>query len=496
MNTVGKKRNYILLAALLTVILAAGLALLFYRAARKSEIRSSIEMGDRYLSELDYEQAVAAYQAAFNIDPKNTEAGLGLAGAYEAQQMYAYAEAVYLNMLENDDTQASAYEKLADLYLQDGRLEEAKELLERAADKADSERLSLLQGETSPEAPGASCAAGAYRERVRVELLPAGKGDTVYYTLDGTEPDQEASVYEGPIILKNGRTTVKAVTVNALGYRSDTMVLEYDVQIEDVEVAVTEPEIERLIREKLNLPYSEPIHNDDLAQITRLYLVGDSMRSGQDDHAVYLEESRYSVDGSVHTVSGSGLIRTLEDLRQMPFLEELAVEYQPELDISALADCGELKELSLVGDHLDNGALETLRGMKQLTRLNLSWNDISDISALSGLTNLTSLGVWGNDIGSIQAVSGLRRLTYLDFSDNRVTDISAVSGLSELQQLWMYHNQVSDISPLTGLGKLSVLMLRDNPVSNPEAARAIYPHLSRLDVDLLGLGEEAESESR
>lgn len=490
MNLVNKKRNYALLAALLTVILAAVLAIVFHQVARSNEIKSSIEMGDRYLSELNYEQAVVAYQTALNIDPKNTEAGLGLAEAYEFQQMYAYAEAVYRNMLEHDDTQAEVYEKLADLYFQEGKLEEAKEILEMAAGRADSERLLLLREQTAPTAPNVSFAPGVYQERVKVELTVAGKNDVIYYTLDGAEPNQEATVYKEPIILRNGKTTIKAAAVNALGYQSDTVVFEYDIQIEDVEIAVAEAEIERLIREKLNLPYNEPIYNDDIAQITQLYLVGDVMRSGENQHVVYLEENQYSIDGFIYDAYETGSIKTLEDLRQMPFLERVAVEYQTELNIDALADCGELRELSLVGDHLSNGDLESLRGMKQLTRLNLSWNDLSDISALSGLTDLTSLGVWGNRISSIQAVSGLQKLIYLDFSDNDVTDISPLSGLSELQQLWMYRNQVTDISPVTSLGKLHVLMVRDNPIQNPESVRAIYPHLSRLDVDLLGLGEE------
>ena len=488
MEKIFRKRNYILLAILLAVILIVAAAVACRQVARSNEIKSSIEMGDLYLSELDYEQAIVSYQMALDIDARNTEANLGLAEAYEAQQMYAYAEAVYQNMLENDGTQAEAYERLAALYIQQGKLEEAKALLEQAVDRTDSDEIAGLYAETRPEAPGASYEPGAYTERIRVELLPADSSHTIYYTLDGSEPDMDSMLYDEPIILRNGLTAIKVMAVNPTGFQSDIVSYEYDMQIRSVTVTLEEPVIERIIRDKLEIPYNEPVYNDDIEQITQIYIVGDRVQSGSDDHSVYLEEKQYSADGYVYGVYGQGVIDSLNDLQYMPFLEKVAVEYQTGLDISALADCTEVKELSLVGDGLGSQDVEVLRNMPRLTKLNLGWNNISDISALSDLTELTSLGVWGNDISSIQAVSGLKQLTYFDFSDNRVADITPLSEMTGLQQLWMYHNQVTDISSVTNLGELRVLMLRDNPVGNPEAVRSIYPQLTRLDVDLLNLG--------
>lgn len=490
MKKIFKKRHLIFLAVLLAAALIVIIVLVCRQVARANEVKSDIELGNRYLSELDYEQAIVAYHMALDIDAKNTEANLGLAEAYEAQQMYVYAEAVYQSMLENDDTQVEAYEKLAALYIRQNRQEEAKELLEQALSRTDSDELARLYEETHPEAPGASYAAGAYKERIRVELSPAEDTHIIYYTLDGTEPDRDARVYDEPIILKNGVTAIKAISVNPAGCQSDIVTYEYDIQIESVVVTLEEPTIERIIRDKLNIPYDEPVHNDDIEQITQIYIVGDSIWSEKDEHSVYLEENQYVADGYVYRVYGQGVIASLSDLRHMPFLEKVAVEYQPELDISALADCNGVKQLSLVGDNLDDQDIEALRGMTQLTKLNLGWNNIRDLSALSGLTELTALGVWGNHISSIQPAAGLSRLIYFDFSDNQVADISALSKMTELQQLWMYHNQVTDISSITYLGELRVLMVRDNPVGNPDAVRSIYPHLSRLDVDLLNLGGE------
>ena len=90
----------------------------------------------------------------------------------------------------------------------------------------------------------------------------------------------------------------------------------------------------------------------------------------------------------------------------------------------------------------------------------------------------------------LSPVSTLTSLEYLDFTDNKVTDIAPVEKLTGLVELWMYDNAVTVISPLSKLEALEVLMLRGNPVSDPESVREIYPHLVRIDVDLLGLGDK------
>jgi len=492
MKKLWKEHKFILLAIPLAVVVFVIILIAFRRMESSAVVRESVEAGDRYLSELDYDRAIASYRQALDIDPKNVEVNLKLAEAYDANQMYAYAEAVYKSLLDERNVPSEAYVGLAELYLQQDRLEEAKVLLEEAMDRAESEEIALLYEATRPKPPTANYEEGAYSRRIRVELASSETDHTIYYTLDGTEPDADSAVYGEPLILRNGITVVKAVAVNALGYRSDVAAYTYDVQIEPQVVTLEEPVIERIIRNKLNIPYQDPIYNDDIEQITQIYIVGNGVQSGADDYSVYLEENQYSVNGNIYAVYGMGEVGGLNDLRLMPFLERVVVEYQPGLDISALADCPEVRELSLVGDGLEDGDIETLGWMTQLVKLNLGWNNLEDISGLAGLVNLESLGIWGNRIRSIQAAGGLSRLTYFDFSDNMVSDISYVAGLAQLKQLWMYRNQVADLSPVAGLEELQVLMVRDNPLANPEAVRGIYPHLNRLDVDLLGLGQRVE----
>lgn len=488
MGKLWKKHKLLVVGVPCVLVLMIGIFIGVLQYRKATEVRECIETGNQYLSELNYEQAIASYRQALDIDENNREANLGLAEAYDANNMYPYAEAVYASMLEKNDGQADVYEKLVDLYIRQDKLDEARDLLDTAMEKVDDEVITQLYYVARPEPPTVNVEGGAYSERFRLVLTASGERQTIYYTMDGTEPNVESPVYENPIILPNGITALKAIVINTTGYQSDIASWEYDIQIQDVLMELEEPLIEAIIRNKLQIPYNEPIYNDDIERITELYIVGTAVGDGENLHSVLLEEDSYSVDGYGYSLFAEGQIATLNDLRYMPFLEKAAIVYQPDLDISALAECGELVALSLVGDNISNAGLAYLQGLDNLKQLNLGWNQIQDISNLAGLTNLVSLGLWGNQISDIQPVAGLTNLEYLDFSDNNVTDITAVSGLVKLKQLWMYYNRVRDISSLSSLENLEVLMLRDNPIDNPEAVRSIYPHLTRIDSDLLNLG--------
>ncbi len=97
------------------------------------------DLGVRYLSEGNYEEAVIAFTAAIEIDPKRPEAFLGRGSAYigagETAENLAAAQADYEKALELDDTSAEAYLGLADVYIRQGEYDKAQELLRQALEK-------------------------------------------------------------------------------------------------------------------------------------------------------------------------------------------------------------------------------------------------------------------------------------------------------------------------------------------------------------------------
>lgn len=488
MEKLKKNQKCMIFIAIFTVCVIISGILVLGQVKKQKEVKRGVEIANRYLSELKYDEAIACFQEILEIDPKNSDANFALAEAYQGKEMYVYAESIYQKFLDDDKRSVEAYIDLAELYMKQEKLEEAKQLLEEAKQRLEDERIDELYKLVNPSAPRVSHEPGVYTERIRLEIIPEEDGQIIYYTLDGSEPTEEAEEYDKPLILRNGITTLKAVAVNTMGYRSNVAEFIYDTQIADIEITLEEPAIEQIVRDYLKLSYREPIYNDDIEQITELYLISDYVKTAESQYNIIFEQNTYSVDGYSMTPYGRGAIQTLNDLRYMPFLETVAIEYQPQLDISALSACTSVRYLSLMGDDLHTQDIQAISELTQLEKLNLGWNEITDLSAISGLTNLTHLSVWGNQIVDITPAITCKDLIYLDFSDNQVTDISTLSQLEQLEQLWMYDNQVTDISSLAAMSKVHVLMLRDNPIANPEAIRPIYAHLTRLDVDLLNLG--------
>ena len=108
-----KKRSVVLPVVLLAVGALASLSivlilLLWGAGGYSSEVKEQLALAERYLDELDYEKAVAAYKAAIELAPTCEEAYAGL---------------------------AEAAGKLADEYMEKGEEEKAQELLEETAER-------------------------------------------------------------------------------------------------------------------------------------------------------------------------------------------------------------------------------------------------------------------------------------------------------------------------------------------------------------------------
>ncbi|MBL7784347.1 MAG: leucine-rich repeat domain-containing protein [Chitinophagales bacterium] len=138
--------------------------------------------------------------------------------------------------------------------------------------------------------------------------------------------------------------------------------------------------------------------------------------------------------------------------------------------------------------------INPLSGLKALTTLNLSLNQLTDISGLSGLTALTTLYLRNNQLTDISGLSGLTALTTLDLDSNQLTDVSGLSGLTALTTLDLSHNRLTDVFGLSGLVALATLDLQDNQLtdvsglSGLNALTTLYLSLNQL-TDVSGLSD-------
>ena len=71
---------------------------------------------------------------------------------------------------------------------------------------------------------------GTYREAQNLKLIGNAAG-TIYFTTDGSVPDENSQVYTSPIPLKDGGYEIKALFVNHYGIASDISSANYYIDI-------------------------------------------------------------------------------------------------------------------------------------------------------------------------------------------------------------------------------------------------------------------------
>ena len=113
------------------------------------------DLGVRYLEDGNYEEAIIAFTAAIEIDPKRAETYVGRGDAYveiakvymidddtaKAEDNYQSAEIDYLKALDLNQKQAVVYDKLADIYLALGDYESAIAILRKGYEATNDETL-------------------------------------------------------------------------------------------------------------------------------------------------------------------------------------------------------------------------------------------------------------------------------------------------------------------------------------------------------------------
>ena len=121
----------------MTLVLALGLVSCGQNV--EATWQEQYDLGVRYLSEGNYEEAIIAFTAAIEIDPKRPEGFIGRGDAYalsgDTEDNLSAALADYEAALELDETLPDAWLGLADVYIRQGDYDKALEILREALEK-------------------------------------------------------------------------------------------------------------------------------------------------------------------------------------------------------------------------------------------------------------------------------------------------------------------------------------------------------------------------
>lgn len=198
-----------------------------------------VEMAKKESVDKNYENALHYYKTALSLKPDDIAVRMAMTDIYMEQKEYDAAMVLLMEIIKLDDTNQKAYEYLIQIYEDEEKYEQIAAL----ADGITDEKLLTLFADYLVEPPIISPAEGKYEDYVDVTIY-SPEDCEIYYTLDGTEPDEENGIlYDDDIALEEtGDYEISAVCVNEKGIRSEIATAAYEIELIPPEYATVLPD--------------------------------------------------------------------------------------------------------------------------------------------------------------------------------------------------------------------------------------------------------------
>ena len=438
------KKNIIIIA--LAGVLALGIggtaAAVGISNAPANRVSRYMGAAERYLSEMNYEQAVIEFQRILEIEPMNVDAYLGMAEAYIA-----------MGDIDNAiETLRTGYEKTGDIGIK--------------------EKLDALETETALSRGKQYLSESRFNEAV----------EQFEKVLGINEKNVEAYLGLADAYLGLGDTE-KAMEILRNGYEKtgDSRLQAKIDELTEPETPVEEEEISNFKPEYGSMGSVTILGTElDIATTERLLIFNEELyQSGNWSYDI-LDEPETHFDSIIY-LDGDLSVEEYNKIALLSQLELLEIDYAGITNLSPLVSLTNLIDLHLESNQISD--ITVLANLTNLTYLTFGDNQISDITPLIGLTNLETLGLWNNQISDITPLKGLINLKSLDLSVNQISDITPLAGLTNLQWLYLHDNQISDITSLSNLINLESLNLTGNPISDADI-QWLRAQLPNCEIDM------------
>lgn len=219
----GHKNSFSTIIAIFALLLMVCLGIFMYLSAKDSPeglSQQAVEAEERN----DFEAAVSLYQRALDKNPNYEDAAFGL--AYNLMMCGKNEESIeILKKLTSGSNSKRAYLELIALYESMNDYNAITYLLNECSDNSIREKYSRY----IIEEPQFEVDEGIYEDSVTVKLTTNVSGH-IYYTLDGSEPDENSLEYTAPFEITKGKVVVRAVFINSIGIQSDSVSRIYEIE--------------------------------------------------------------------------------------------------------------------------------------------------------------------------------------------------------------------------------------------------------------------------
>lgn len=264
----------------------------------------------------------------------------------------------------------------------------------------------------------------------------------------------------------SGNIEIKGKTYDYVGvlvWNGENSKVENDEQ--DKVVEIEDAKLLKVINKNLgkNRADNQKVTVEEMESLTEL-----SIFLKEDGSADFSESAKYSILGKPTSLKGTkdfkfAVTRGMKSIKGLEYaknLKKLKLNENEISDISPLKNLTKLEYLEIQRNRIvDVNPLKNLINLKFLKLYN---NLIEDIASLSNLTNLTGLDLHYNvtvsgdeshkiiskGITDISALKNLKKLEFLDISANRIEDISILKNFDKIKDLDFSGNRVKNYEGL------------------------------------------------
>lgn len=239
---------------LIVIVLAGVAAGVWYHMGHSVEYQLS--RAAQCVREQQYERAADYYLRALELGSADPEVGFALADCYYAMDNVGGYENQLLKLIDGGLLNQNQLERAYEGLIQSYRTRNDYQTIDSLLNNCDNESIRSAYQNLQAKPPEFGFEEGYYQEILPLKLSSNTAG-AIYYTLDGSEPDENSTVYTAPIFLDNGEYTVRAVFVNQYGLVSDVVTKKYQIElripdapdVETVSGEYTRPTMIRIVRE-------------------------------------------------------------------------------------------------------------------------------------------------------------------------------------------------------------------------------------------------------
>ena len=419
----------------------------------------------------DLDTASWFYDLAYQQGSGSDEIAVELARQYMDSDNFTQAE-VTLNKAIRDGGGAQVYIALCKAYVEQDKLLDAVDLLDKITDPAIKQELDGLR----PEAPVTAQAPGFYNQYISVTV--ESTDSTLYVNAYGEYPSVNKDLYTQPITLQDGENVLYALAVADSGLVSPLSIFGYTVGGVVEEITFEDPVLEQHIRSILSVSEDTTLFSNDLWTIKEFTVPADASTYGDMRYMVFLEKLTIEkgVSGQLQVLANLSNLKELhitdttvsadelQIIGTLTALEKLTLNTCTLSTTEGLEKLTALSYLNLSNNTIRN--ISALSAMVELKELYMKRNALQDLSALSSCTVLSKLDVSYNALTSFAPVANLPLLTYMDISHNQIADMSNAAFMTALTELRANNNYITDIGALANCAQLTYIDISNNQITS------------------------------